>query len=532
MSEKQFILRKMDFTTSDLNIPLYKESKNHNGWVNFGQDNLMPDYYLGLLSRSPKHNAIVNTKQQLIAGNGWQKEGVTPETLIFIKNPYGEADLEEVAARAAYDFEIFGAFALEIIWNEDRETIKSINHIPVNKVRAKVKDETDPYGDGYYICNNWRKWTNSKIIFCPKFSTVNRKEANQILYCKRYTPGVETYGIPAYMSGARWMELEYEISNFHLQAAKNGFTPGLHINIPVGQPDEDSIDREISRLRQEFEGTNNANAPFITFSDGDDNKISIESIDMNASDQRFIQLNQEITEGIMTAHQVVSPNLFGIMQEGMIVNKSATINDLQQFQAQYITPKQNFIEKVFNRLGAINGAEKIYLNRYELDYDVELSVGDLLSVIQSELPDAQKEQILISCGYRPEEAARLIETGVSGQPGNEPQTELSQAFKIINGNTRTRNNTIKSSNVWKFKWDDRTGDLVVKFQDGAVYTYYGVTEQDFEDFRTGTGGTCDTEGEKTIGGATYRWEIGKNPSVGAAVWQVLDKYNFAPVGNI
>ena len=94
-------------------------------------------------------------------------------------------------------------------------------------------------------------------------------------------------------------------------------------------------------------------------------------------------------------------------------------------------------------------------------------------------------------------------------------------FKIINGNTRTRNNTIKSSNVWKFKWNDKTGDLVVKFQDGSVYTYSGVTENDFESFRTGSGGTCETDGSSTVGGATYTWEIGKNPSVGAAVWDVI-----------
>lgn len=504
MTEKQIILKKMNFLTSDINIPLYKESKNHNGWINFGEDNLMPEYYLGLLHRSPKHNAIINTKQQLIAGNGWQKEGVSPETLMFIKNPYGEADLEEVAARVAYDYEIFGAFALEIIWNENRETIKSINHIPVNKVRQKVKDENAPYDDGYFICNNWRKWTNSPILFCPKFSTINRKEANQILYCKKYTPGAETYGIPAYMSGARWMELEYEISNFHLQSAKNGFTPGMHINIPYGVPDEDTIDREINRLRTEFEGTNNANAPFITFSDGDDNKIEINSIELNASDTRFIQLNQEITEGVMTAHQVTSPNLFGIMQEGMIVNKSATINDLQQFQAQYITPKQNFIEKVFNRLGAINSAEKIYLNKYELDYDVELSVGDLLSVIQSPLPDEQKEQILISCGYRPEEANRLVE---SGKPTTTPQTQ---------SNFEKTRVYVDSSNVDRLMYNDETLELVIQFLDGSIYTYTNVDKETFDNIQDGNSAPTTTDRE-----TPPRWVKGQKPSVGAAVHEYL-----------
>lgn len=132
---------------------------------------------------------------------------------------------------------------------------------------------------------------------------------------------------------------------------------------------------------------------------------------------------------------------------------------------------------------------------------------------------------------------RLMWLAWGGDAGIEwAQRKLEQIdtenFKIINGNTRTRNNTIKSSNVWKFKWDDRTGDLVVKFQDGSVYTYYGVSEGDFESFRTGSGGVCETSGETRVGGATYRWEVGKNPSVGAAVWDVLMDYRYSEGGSI
>lgn len=517
--------KKINFSSGDINIPLYKETRNLNGWINFGEDNLMPEYYLGLLHRSSKHNAIVNTKTQLIAGNGWLKQDLSNEALVFLKNAWGECDLDEVVQRCAYDFEIFGAFSLEVIWSENREKISAINHIPVNKVRVKLPEKDEVVSDGFYICNNWGRYSNNPIAYIPKFSTINRKETNQLLYFKKYTPGAETYGIPAWMSGARWMELEYEISNFHLQAAKNGFTPGLHINIPYGIPDEDAIDREINRLRMEFEGTNNANAPFITFSEGPESKIEINSLDMNASDSRFIELNNEITEGIMTAHQVTSPQLFGIMQEGMMINKNATITDLQQFQAQYITPKQNYLEKAFSRLAAINGVGELFLNKYELDYDVELAVADLLAVVQSPIPDSQKEQILITCGYRPEEAVRLIESGVSGVPGNEAPVEM-KGFKTIYGNTRTGfikktlegpTKVEKSSNVWKFKYDDKSREFVVKFQDGETYTYYDVPMQAFISVVEGWGGECKTEGESEWGS----WYIGKSPSVGAAVWDVL-----------
>lgn len=106
--------------------------------------------------------------------------------------------------------------------------------------------------------------------------------------------------------------------------------------------------------------------------------------------------------------------------------------------------------------------------------------------------------------------------------------EYIEQFKIVYGNTRTRNKSIKSSNVWKFKYDTETGDLVVKFQDGSVYTYFNVSLSDFEQFASGSGGTCKTSGSNKWG----TWERGKSPSVGAAVWDILMKYSYSKGGFI
>ena len=91
-------------------------------------------------------------------------------------------------------------------------------------------------------------------------------------------------------------------------------------------------------------------------------------------------------------------------------------------------------------------------------------------------------------------------------------------FKIEYGNTRTGNNPegLKSSNVWKYKYDDKKLELVVKFQDGETYTYFNVSPQLFNDFSNGNG-VCITEGKNEYG----EWFIGKSPSMGAAVHELL-----------
>jgi hypothetical protein len=91
-----------------------------------------------------------------------------------------------------------------------------------------------------------------------------------------------------------------------------------------------------------------------------------------------------------------------------------------------------------------------------------------------------------------------------------------QEYKVITGNTRTRNNIIKSSNLWKFKYDDVKQELVLRFQDGEYYTYFSVPPDVFEAIRGGDG-VCDTEGENEWG----KWFVGKSPSVGAAIHEIL-----------
>lgn len=87
--------------------------------------------------------------------------------------------------------------------------------------------------------------------------------------------------------------------------------------------------------------------------------------------------------------------------------------------------------------------------------------------------------------------------------------EEEQKFKIWR-------KTADSSNVDKMKYEDETGELVIKFNDGSIYTYFDVDFQDFLSVMNGNG-VCITKGENEYG----EWWVGKTPSVGAAVWQYL-----------
>jgi hypothetical protein len=73
-----------------------------------------------------------------------------------------------------------------------------------------------------------------------------------------------------------------------------------------------------------------------------------------------------------------------------------------------------------------------------------------------------------------------------------------------------------SSNVDRINYEDETKELVVKFNDGDIYTYFDVDFAEFLDLINGAG-ICRTTGSNEYGS----WYLGKYPSVGAALYRIL-----------
>jgi hypothetical protein len=359
MAEKmQFYIHNMN---GDGVTPQYSERIDRRGWIKWGDDNLFPDYLISLQNRSAKHNAILSRKAKMIAGNGFILDGLDPVAINFIANPYNEENLATIAYKMAYDLEVFGSFSLEIIYSKDKKRISEINFVPVNKIRLG-EDEKH-----LYYSNDWRNIRKFSPIEKPKLDLRNPIKS-QILYVKEYKPGIEYYGQANYLSAANWIELEYEISLFHLNQVKNGFHPSLVVNFSTGVPTEDEMEDVIRQLRNDFEGASQAGKVMFLFSDGKDRAAEITPIQLNDSDERFIQLNTEITQGILTGHQVVNPAAFGVSTPGALGEKSVIVESIELFQGLYIDSRMKLIEDCLNKLLAFNGSRTpLKLKEYDLN---------------------------------------------------------------------------------------------------------------------------------------------------------------------
>jgi hypothetical protein len=200
MDKNKVVFIEQNFTK--YNIPQYIEKPNkQKGYVSYGEDNQFPFYLISLIAKSSRHASIVKKKAMLVGGRGFIKTNLEMETMMFLKNSKNEDDLDEILAKISYDFELFGGFALNIIWSKDRTRISEINYIDVSKLRVANPDPEQGYPqiENYYISDGWESERKYPPVLYSGFSTIDRKQASQILYVKGHRAGTEFYAQPDYL---------------------------------------------------------------------------------------------------------------------------------------------------------------------------------------------------------------------------------------------------------------------------------------------------------------------------------------------
>ena len=341
---------------AEFNLPEVAETANKD-YIQFGTDNMYPQYLLELYNGSSINNAIIKGVSAMIYGEGLdatdkQDSEEHKEQWLRLTSLLGHSQ-KDLLKCLAFDLKLFGMCYVNTIWNKPRTKIVEMYHIPAQYIRS---GKADGYGrvNEYYYSADWTNLRKHKPRTYKAFDEKDRTSASQVLCIKDYSPGSHYYSLPDYQGSTSYIQLDMEIAQFHLSNIKSGMFPSMAVNFANGVPTREerrTIERQINA---KFGGSGNAGKILITFNDGKDTAPEIVPINANDNSDSYQFLSTETTRKVLTGHRVTSPLLFGVKGDGSgFGNNADELRDSYSlFNNTVIKPFQNTLlgglQPIFN----------------------------------------------------------------------------------------------------------------------------------------------------------------------------------------
>jgi hypothetical protein len=329
----------------------YIHSDRTNEWVNYGSDNLYPEYLKDLFNTSPTHNAIVKTKAEMVVGEQWTYDTTLLSEAENIKILSLVSQIERDKLPLSLDYQIFGAMALEVIWALDFSRIVEINRIDVSRLRSGKYEHG--YVTEWYYKRDWSDRREEAVCIYP-LDRGDREHHRQLLYVPGQKVSNDYYGEPSYTGAIDWITLESQVGLYYRSLLENGFNPSLLIKFyrkPNSQEERDTI---INGLKRSFGGVKNSGKVMTLFSDGKELAPDITPIEVQNVDKQFTVIADQITQKILTGERATTPELFGLSIPGQLGSGDFETK-VKCFNRFVIRPDVLKFEKTINDLLRLNG---------------------------------------------------------------------------------------------------------------------------------------------------------------------------------
>jgi hypothetical protein len=375
MSEEiknRFEFMMQDFSAAQ--VPQYQEVIKNKPYVFYGEDNLFPNHLLALYQYSSINRACLNAIMYGVKGKNMIVAEGDPNRIAMANR---NETVYQVYEKCVMDRVIFGGYALNIVKSNDGE-IAEFYHMDFSKLRAGKEDEFTNVGS-YFYSVDWRSSTTSQSKYKPiemeSFNMKSDSTPSQVMYFKTYTPGMSYYPAPDYLGGLTSIQLDIEVSNFHLNNMQNSMMPSVAVSFTNGVPSEEERDMIYRQLDAKYSSTNNAGKWFLFFSENPETAPVITPIANNASDGWYQSMQPQIEQKIMTAHRIVNPMILGVKTAGQLGGRNEILESYDLFAEIVLKPIQEEVLK---------GFEKVLFLKDREDINLKIEQNQLLPTIQQE----------------------------------------------------------------------------------------------------------------------------------------------------
>jgi len=346
----------------------YAESANSKGFVNYGDDNLFPQYLIDLFHSSSTHNALTTTIATMVFGEGFDA------TTLDGRLAFDQWNLNDELRKACVDFQIQGGFALEVNWSLDRTTIANVSHLPFENIRSGFVNE-DEKVDYYYYSKDWSSKKEEVEEICTFDPERKLDHPTQIFYVKPFSPGSFYYPKPCYTGSIDYIELDKEIGKYHINNIKNGMSPSFSIHFKNGIPPQEERNRIRMDIERQMSGASNAGKFIVTYSDDPERKPDFEPFQLSDAHNQYQFLSEEVTAKIMVGHRVTNPQMFGVAVPGKLGGGGELAESAELFEQNVVRPNRRIVEETVQTLLRAAGLDSAVLELSSQEDEVNLDAS-------------------------------------------------------------------------------------------------------------------------------------------------------------
>lgn len=338
----------------NIEIPQPKEQKGYE-WVLYGQHNQFPLDLLEYRNSSSLHDSIIESKTNLIAGNGFMFDTTRELSNQFLVEnwklvPFWRK-LDKIFWLVTRDQQTFGYSCFEVIYSMDRTRIVDMNWVDASRIACGKRDENGDIKSYFYSEN----WSNIKQYPTKEIQAYdpNGDALRQLVFIKREDNNMDYYSLPTYFSALRWIKADGLMAEYNLAAINNGFSPSIVFKFyKKPSPEERRMNSEA--IKAQHGGAKNAGKAIILYSDGKELAPDIDTLDATNIDARLLQVADQIVQQIITAHRA-HPQLLGIQTPGKLGYSSELLQSWQIFDSMVIKPERKLVLDAFKEVLVYNG---------------------------------------------------------------------------------------------------------------------------------------------------------------------------------
>jgi hypothetical protein len=380
--------------------PELTESKDGD-YVQYGDKNSYYKFLIDRYTNSATNNAVINGVSRLIYG-----KGLTALDAASKPNDYASFITmfkSEDVRKLVIDLKMLGQCAMQVLYSKDHKKVISVQHISVHLICPEKCNKEGKIAN-YYYSDNWDNVKEYAPMKVPAFNTSNSD--TEILFVKPYSVGMKYFSGVDYQGGLPYATLEEEIAQYLITETQNSFSGTKIVNVNGGRYTDEQQDDISNKIKSSLTGSKGQKV-IVAFNENQELATTVVDIPLNDAPKHYEYLSTESRDKILTAHNITSPLMFGIITgTGFSSNADELATSMTAFDNTIVRSFQDLLIDAFDSILAFNNITlKLHfktLNPFEKPIDAVAQVETALSsqksalqIILDECEDAEQKDWII-----------------------------------------------------------------------------------------------------------------------------------------